>query len=116
MAHSTSDQFVTVVATAAFNVLSIGHSQARKASFSVRHVPHANQNIVKLGGRQHAERHFTLEVPTEGELDNLDACLGLQGTLTYHKGSFVAALVDYDVREWFTDGQTVDALFVTDAD
>ena len=118
MAIPTEDSFdASGGPTVHFNVLTVGHSQARKASYSVRHVPHANENIVQVGGRQHAERHFTLYIPNEGELLALDGCLGLTGTLSYSKGSPTAVLVEYDARDWFADDQQiVDAVFITDAD
>jgi len=119
MSIPTSDSFsVPGAPTANFNVLNISPSQAREAAYSVRHVPHGNYNIVQTGGRKHAERHFTVYVPDESELNNLDACLGLiGGSLTYHKGTFVAFLAKYDARMWyFSDQQTVDLTLVTDAD
>lgn len=118
MSIPTQDSFAAFGGpTANFNVLTISRSRQRKAAYSVRHAAYGNLNLVQLGGRLEAGRHFTLYVPSQGELDNLDQCLGQQGALSYAEGTVTAALVEYDSTEWFNGTeQLVSVIFITDAD
>jgi hypothetical protein len=104
--------------TAHFNVLTPSRARRRKAAYSARHVAYGNLNVIQLGGRLEAERSYTVYLPNDGELENVDQCLGMQGTLNCAEtGGVTAALVSYDASTYFTGGQQIATLmFVCDAD
>lgn len=116
MSLTTYDSFTGAGPDCHFNVLSISRSRQRRAAYSNRHVPYGDYNIVQVGGRLAPERVFTLYVPSDGELDNLEACLGQQGgTLHYAEGDVTALLVEFDAGEYLAEGnQVVKATFITD--
>lgn len=95
-----------------FNVLTEGRSRGKQASATVRKVPWGQVNVIHQGGAEVEKLGCTLYVPSLGELENLLACVGDYGTLTWEEGSRGALLYSVNAGDWYAGHQqTVQAEF-----
>jgi hypothetical protein len=115
MALATQDSFATndgatlllADVEVDFNVLNVSPSRKVRCSYSNRHVPWGNQNVIQLGGKLPPEPNWTLYVPSEDAVDTLLEAVGRQGTLTCYEypDGVQAALVEADASDYLIDDQ-----------